>query len=428
MHRMKGFKKIGITGIISLMAISTVQAQFSINAQLRNRFEVRDGYQKLATDGAAPAVFISQRTRITFSYETENLRLKFTPQDVRVWGDEQLASSTGVFGDEASLDLFEGFAEIRTGRSGWLSIGRQQLVYDNERLLAARNWNQTGIAYDAVVYKLNADGWDFHLGSSWNSTGENSADNLYEPARIKSLSFLWVKHTLSEGWDLSLSHIASGVTKSETENTLRFKQTTGLYTTYTKGDWNLWANAYYQFGKNQTGNNVSASLIDAEASLKTGEMTTGAGIGYLSGNSKTGAEQTTDHLFDILYGARHRVYGSIDYFRSPNSSTKQGGLIDYYLFLNYKFSGKTSLRNTGHYFQLAQTNPGTPDDKKLGYENDILLKHQFYGWGAFEAGYSFFLPTNSLKTIQGVEDNKFSQFFYLQLTITPSLFNSAKSL
>lgn len=421
-------RKSGLIFIVLLMAISNIQAQFSIDAQFRNRFEVRDGYQKLAADGAAPAVFISQRTRIAFSYKTENLRLKFTPQDVRVWGDEQLTSSTGVFGNEASLDLFEGFAEIRTGHSGWLSIGRQQLVYDNERLLAARNWNQTGIAYDAIVYKSALQGWDIHLGSSWNSTGENNADNLYAPDRIKSLNFLWIKRTLAEGWDLSLSHIASGVTKSETENTLRFKQTTGLYTTYKSGDWNLWANAYYQFGKSQSGNNVSASLIDAEASRKTGKLTTAAGIGYLSGNSQTGAEQTTDHLFDILYGARHRVYGSIDYFRSPNSSTRQGGLIDYYLFLNYKFSEKTSLRNTGHYFQLAKTNPDTPADKKLGYENDILLKHQFYGWGALEAGYSFFLPTNSLKTIQGIDDNKFSQFLYLQLTLTPSLFNSAKSL
>jgi hypothetical protein len=414
--------------MVIFLAISNVQAQLSIDAQYRNRFEVRDGYQKLAADGATPAVFISQRTRITFSYQTEGLRLKFTPQDVRVWGDEQLASSTGVFGDEASLDLFEAFAEIRTGRSGWLSVGRQQLVYDNERILAARNWNQSGIAYDAVVYKWEPEGWNFHLGSSWNSTGENTSDNFYDPDRIKSLSFLWIKRTLAEGWNLSLSHVASGVTKSETENTLYFRQTTGLYTTYKSGGWNLWANVYYQFGKNKSGNDVSASMIDAEASYKPGKLTTAAGIGYLSGNSKTGTEQTTDHLFDILYGARHRVYGSIDYFRSFDSHTKQGGLIDYYIYLDYKFSGKTSLRNTGHYFQLAKTNPDTPDDKKLGYENDLLLKHQFSGWGAFEAGYSFFLPTSSLKTIQGVEDHKFSQFLYLQLTITPSLFNSSKSL
>ena len=422
------FKKSGITFIALFMAISTIQAQFSIDAQYRNRFEVRNGYQKLAADDSNPAVFVSQRTRITFTYKTEDLRLKFTPQDVRVWGDEELSTSTGVFGDDASLDLFEAFAEIRTGQSGWLSIGRQQLVYDNERILAARNWNQSGLAYDAVVFKGESKGWNFHLGSSWNSAEENTSDNFYDSDKIKSLSFLWVKRTLTEGWNLSLSHVASGVTKSDTVNTLHFRQTTGLYTTYKNGDWNIWGNLYYQFGKDRSGNDVSALLIDAEASYKPGKLTTAAGIGYLSGNSKTGTEQTTDHLFDILYGARHRVYGSIDYFRSFDSNTKQGGLIDYYIFLDYKFSGKTSLRNTSHYFQLARTNPITPDDKKLGYENDLLVKHQFYDWGALEGGYSFFLPTNSLKTIQGVEDNKFSQFFYLQLTITPSLFSTTKSL
>jgi hypothetical protein len=73
---------------------------------------------------------------------------------------------------------------------------------------------------------------------------------------------------------------------------------------------------------------------------------------------------------------------------------------------------------------LAQTNPTTPTDKNLGYENDLVLKYKFSDWGAIESGYSFFLPNNSLKTIQAVPDAKFSQFFYLQLTVTPTLFKS----
>jgi hypothetical protein len=397
-------------------------AQFSVDAQHRNRFELRDGYKKLAAEGTTPAAFISQRTRLSFSYEKERLKLKFTPQDVRVWGDEQLSSSTGVFGDYASLDLFEAFVQIKTSEKSWLSVGRQQLVYDNQRILAARNWNQNGIAYDAVVYKWNAENWEVHAGSSWNSTGENATDNLYDPNRIKSLNFIWAKHRISEAWEFSLSHVASGVTKSETENKLYFRQTSGVYSNYKKSGLTILGNFYYQFGKNNTGKNVGTWLGDADISYKTGKLTPGIGVSYLSGNSPVNGQ--TDHLFDVLYGGRHRFFGGIDYFSSFSSHTKQGGLADYYFYVDLKLTAKTSLKNTGHYFCLAQTNENTPADKKLGYENDIVVKNKFSNWGALECGYSFFLPANSLKAIQNVPDTKFSQFLYLQLTVTPVLFKN----
>jgi hypothetical protein len=397
-------------------------AQFSVDAQYRNRFELRNGYKQLAAEGTTPAIFISQRTRLSFDFDSDKLKLKFTPQDVRVWGDEQLSSSTGVFGNNASLDLFEAFVQIKTSQKGWLSVGRQQLVYDNQRIFATRNWNQNGIAYDAIVYKWNAENWEVHIGSSWNSTGQNTTDNFYDPNRIKSLNFIWAKHRISEAWEFSVSHVASGVTKSPTENKLYFRQTSGVYSNYKKNGFTILGNFYYQFGKNNTGKKVSAWLADADVSCKTGKVTPGIGVSYLSGNNHVNGQ--TDNLFDVLYGARHRFFGGIDYFNNFASHTKQGGLVDYYFYVNLKLSSKTSLKNTGHYFALTQTNENTPSAKNLGYENDIVLKNSFSNWGSLEFGYSFFLPTNSLKTIQNVPDSKFSQFLYVQLTVTPVLFRN----
>lgn len=417
----KLFVSFFVVCLISICFISKSGfAQFTVDAQYRNRFELRDGYKKLAPEGAIPAAFISQRTRLSFIYANEFLKLRFTPQDVRVWGDEQLSSSTGVFGDYASLDLFEAFVEIKTNENGWLSVGRQQLVYDNQRILAARNWNQNGIAYDAVVYKWSPGEWELHVGSSWNSTGENASNNYYNPKRIKSLNFLWLKHRISDYWELSFSHVASGVTKSENENKLYFRQTSGVYSNYKKDGFSILGNIYYQFGKNNTGKNVSAWLVDADISYKTGKITPGIGLGYLSGNSHVNG--STETLFDVLYGGRHRFFGGIDYFGNFVSHTNQGGLADYYFYLKWRLSAKTSLLNTGHYFLLSRTNENTPSDKKLGYENDIVLKSKFSSWGALEFGYMFFLPSNSLKTIQDIPDHKFSQFLYLQLTVTPILF------
>ena len=396
-------------------------AQFSVDAQLRNRFELRDGYQKLAAEGSNPAALISQRTRLSLNYTNDFLKLKLTPQDVRLWGDQTSLSASGV-GDNPSLDLLEAYAEIKLGKSGWISVGRQQLSYDSRRLLGDRNWNQNGIAYDALVLKFAQDDWSLHAGASWNTMTELLSDNPYPSARIKSLNFIWLNRKINDRLSLSLMHISSGVTKTDTTSALNFRHTSGIYGEYKTKQFNAWSNLFYQFGKNQKGNKVSALLVDAEASYRVGKFTPGVGLGYLSGNKKLNVAGETDHLFDPLYGNRHRYFGFMDSFRTFTTNTRQGGLADYYLWLDYRFTKKVSARNTLHSFSLAQTNPGTPQEKGLGVENDLIVKYKFSEWGELEGGYCFFLPTETLKVIQNVTNDKFSQFFYLQLTLTPNIF------
>ena len=160
--------------LIFLIFISQAAiAQFSVDAQLRARGEVRDGYQKINPEDASPAVLVSQRTRLAFTYEMPRLKLKIVPQDVRLWGDQAKLSATGV-GDNPSLDLYEAYAELRISELLSISAGRQELIYDNGRMLGNRNWNQNGISYDALVLKYRRDGWKIDAGASWNTLSEAS--------------------------------------------------------------------------------------------------------------------------------------------------------------------------------------------------------------------------------------------------------------
>ena len=401
-------------------------AQLIIDAQFRTRFELRDGYQKLAKPDAISAEIITQRTRLNLNYETEKLRFKFSIQDVRVWGDDTNVSFSGSTGNYASIDLYEGYADLKLGTSGWLTLGRQQLVYDNQSILGNANWNQNGIASDAAVLKLKKDGWNLHLAGSWNSLTQLQSGNTYDTIRYKSLNFLWLNRKFSDDFSFSVIHVSAGVMDSNTGHSINFSQTSGTYFTYNARDFDLWANAYYQFGKNRKGISKSAFMMDAEINYKFGKLTPAFGFSYLSGNNKTDTGVSVDNLFEGIYRARHNYFGFIDYFTIYDSQTNSGGLVDYYLYFEYKFSKSVRLTNTSHYFQLAQTNPSTPADKNLGYENDLILKYKFNDWGALEFGYMFFLPTESLKTIQNVPENKLSQFIYLQLTLTPTLFKQIK--
>jgi len=412
----------GIAGIamLTLFLSQDVNAQFSIDAQIRNRLEVRDGYKSLALEGTDPAVFVSQRTRLNINYENENLKIRIAPQDVRLWGDQAIMN-TGT-GDNPSLDLHEAYAEIKLCSSAWVKAGRQELAYDNQRLLGIRNWNQNGISYDALVLKMKLDQLNLHAGASWNTKSEASFGNLYPASRIKSLNFLWLNRKFNDHFKLSLMHISAGITKSDTTDAMNFRHTTGIFSEYKKEGLTFWGNLYFQYGKNQKSNDLSAMLLDAEVNYKAGKLTPGLGYSYLSGNNQIIVAGETDKLFDPLYGNRHGFNGLMDYFTSYAKQTRQGGLSDAYLYIDYQFSKKLSARNTLHLFNLAQTNPATLDEKALGMENDLVIRYKFTDWGNLEAGYCFYDPTETLKDIQGVENEKFSQFFYLQLTLTPSLF------
>lgn len=412
---------IRVSFLFLLLALFVqLKAQFSIDAQMRNRAEFRDGYQKLAMEKSNPALLVSQRTRLSLAYSSPVLKIRISPQDVRLWGD-QVRMNNGV-GDNPSLDVFEAFAEVKLHSKIWLSAGRQQLVYDNRRILGDRNWNQNGISYDALIIKAKPGKFDLHAGTTWNTLTESLLENFYPETRIKSINYLWVNRKFDSNVSVSMLHVSSGVTRSDSSNTLYFKHTTGLYGEYKGELLRTWGNVYYQYGRNQKGNNVSACLIDADVSFFTGRLTPGIGISYLSGNSRLPSNSQTDKLFDVLYGNQHRYFGFMDYFRNFAKDTKQGGLADYYLWLDYRFNDRLSARNTWHYFSLAATNPTTPEQRELGTENNLIIKYKFAQWGDLEGGHCFFLPTTTLKEIQSVEKSKFSQFIYLQLTLTPSLF------
>ena len=401
--------------VLLVIAFTQVQAQFKVDAQLRPRVEFRDGYSRLAANDHHPTLLVSQRSRLSFGYNTEKLRIKLTPQDVRIWGDDPKINASGI-GDNPSLSLFEAYVELGLGEAGWLSVGRQTLAYDSKRLLGERNWNQNGIAYDAAVAKLKLTEWNLHFGATWNTLDNFSENNYYPSSRIKNLNFLWLNRKINNV-NLSLLHITSGKTVSDTSNIMHYKNTTGLFSSFSEGRFNMWAHAYYQWG-----GNISALLAEADASMKLGKITLGGGFSYLSGNKDKPTANGTDHLFDLLYGNRHKYSGEMDYYTNPASGTDWGGLMNGYIYATLHITDRLNLSNTFHHFAQAQRNEFTKNSQGLGIENDLTLNYRIYPQASLQAGYCFYVPTETLKYVQNKADGGFSQFIYLQLTVSTKIF------
>lgn len=170
-------------------------AQLTLTGQLRTRSELRDGYATLKPNGNTTAAFVSQRTRLTFNYKTGKVIFQTSLQDVRLWGQD---ASTITPADGSKLSVHEAWAELIFSNKKDTSfkvspfdyfavkIGRQELSYDDERLLGATDWLQQARRHDAIVFKLLQKGWQADLGLAFNQNTEavNYNGTYYTPANV----------------------------------------------------------------------------------------------------------------------------------------------------------------------------------------------------------------------------------------------------
>ena len=189
--------------ILGSFQFNTVRAQFSLAGQLRIRGEARDGYGNLVPKGAKSADFISQRTRLNFGYKWDLLTFGVSVQDIRVWGAD---ASTISAADGNRLMLHEGWAELTLANKAdtnvrfklldllTFKIGRQELIYDDSRLIGNLDWLQQARQHDMALLKAVHHGWQVDLGFAYNqNTDANGVTNSnYLPGNLPA----YIKNSL----------------------------------------------------------------------------------------------------------------------------------------------------------------------------------------------------------------------------------------
>ena len=176
-----------VFGSLALVLLWTqaAQAQFTLSGQLRTRTEWRDGQGTLSPKGADPAFFTSQRTRLNLAYTGYRLKIFTAIQDVRVWGQDASSINRVTLDAYDGLMLHEAWAEVMlldtsaTLENLSLKIGRQELVYDDSRLLGNLDWLQQGRRHDLALLKLEHKGWLAHLGAGFNQNQERKTATPY---------------------------------------------------------------------------------------------------------------------------------------------------------------------------------------------------------------------------------------------------------
>ncbi len=456
--------------IFCLCGLHTAHAQFTVSGQIRTRTEYRNGQGTPQVKDTVPAFFTSQRTRLNFSYTGYRFKLYTSVQDVRVWGQD--ASTINRYTTDANdgFMLHEAWGEISLVDTGKvvknfsLKIGRQELVYDDVRLLGNLDWLQQARRHDAILLKFEHKGWTAHLGAAYNQNAERKSSTVYNgvptgyPAstngmstNYKALQFLYVAKKLYFG-NASLLAVKDDFSKYHFAAT-DVNRTTPIYE---RRSWNRYtlgvnvfgttlrklsfaASAFTQRGKYRDGTNLDEYLLSASTSYAlTRKFSVGPGVDYTSGNNGSDPSKTNKR-FDPLYGTPHKFWGYMDYFYVADGF-KSNGLVDYYLKGRYKAKDNLTISLDAHQFVLPNAvldGDGKPMEKSLGTELDFVVNFGLTKVINIEAGYSRIYSTSTMVSpkVKGspvtitpttprpiINDNtasKTSDWAYLMISIKP---------
>mgnify|MGYP003487963013 FL=1 len=406
-------------------------AQFSLSGEVRPRMEYLHGYSTLTDQDSDPAGFASQRTRINFNYSHDRVKMYVSMQDVFLWG-----SQPQLFSTSNSLSMHQAWAQYFLAPSLSLKLGRQELVYDDERIFGNSNWDQQGRSHDVAL--LRYDGMlRIDIGAAFNQNEKHLNGAYYNLNNYKMMQFVWLNTDVTDNMNLSLLFLNNGYQHDYVMNENGhdnhktkdvYNQTIGGRLVYTPNDFNFHASAYYTMGNDMKDRELSAYYIGLGADYNINDdWTLGLGWEHLSGTDQKDMIENPDGYknksFNPFYGSSHKFNGFMDYFNTNGNWANSVGLND--IFASIQYSKRNfELNLTGHAFLTAASvikdgNVNETMEPYLGTEIDLTMSYKLSKTSNVILGYSQMIGSETLEAIKGGNKDACNNYAYLMFTFKP---------
>ena len=411
--------------------------EFTLSAQLRPRFEYRNGAYRPLVEGESPAILTNNRTRLNFDYKhTDRLHLYISLQNVNVWGQAQQIQAVDRTG---GMSVFEAYAEFPLVNTLSAKVGRQMIVLDDDRIFGSLDWHPAGRSHDAVNLNWTpCDQWTLRGFFAYNQSGSTTTPTLnvntpsgqnFTPGwgqDYQHLQALHAHYSISEAHQLSLLFANLGYRTDDSAD--QNMQTFGAHYTGKSNQLSYGASAYMQTGKNNTGADKSAYMFAVNAGYKFSPIFgLTAGVDYLSGNASD--DNSKDKKFNPFSGTNHKFYGFMDYYYvgAPGSkAAPSAGLLNPYLTANVRTGEKSNLSATFHYFApAAKFEVGGKKHSSYGSEIDLVYNLKVQPFIGLQVGYSTYFANDGTKALKGTANQRgYQDWFWCSLNINPKLFSA----
>ena len=437
-------KNVLTAGLAALTLLTAPQAlaqtgnQFSVNIDHLSRGEFRmGGFSGGETDGgeaeggnaAGEAAFVLGRTRLGFEYEREGLSARMGVQQGGTWGSQGFGA----------LQISEAWAKWKGGNGLFIQVGRQNLIYDDQRIFGNDDWAMTAISHDVLRTGLERRGYKAHLILAYNQNPENmSGGSFYsggvQPYKVmEAFWYHWDVPGIPLGASLLLTNITMQGGESQLDASEHNQQLFGTYLSFRPKTWAAEAAAYWQRGENESGIPINAWMGSLKASVKLSDtFTLRTGYDYLSGDENfatpTGGmigmtRHDTIRGFNSLYGSRHSFYGAMDFFYvSTYFNGFTPGLQNLYTGVKWAPVKEFDLDASYHFLATAAKLQNA--DKPLGHEVELSAGYALGKDIRLSAGYSFMYGTQTMEVLKRSSDRHRLHWAWLMLTVSPSVFTS----
>ena len=431
MKKFTSIKKILVLTMFVGLLGNYANAQFSLSGEVRPRMEYLHGYSTLTDQDSDPAGFASQRTRINFNYSHDRVKMYVSMQDVFLWG-----SQPQLFSTSNSLSMHQAWAQYFLAPSLSLKLGRQELVYDDERIFGNSNWDQQGRSHDVAL--LRYDGMlRIDIGAAFNQNEKHLNGAYYNLNNYKMMQFVWLNTDVTDNMNLSLLFLNNGYQHDYVMNENGhdnhktkdvYNQTIGGRLVYTPNDFNFHASAYYTMGNDMKDRELSAYYIGLGADYNINDdWTLGLGWEHLSGTDQKDMIENPDGYknksFNPFYGSSHKFNGFMDYFNTNGNWANSVGLND--IFASIQYSKRNfELNLTGHAFLTAASvikdgNVNETMEPYLGTEIDLTMSYKLSKTSNVILGYSQMIGSETLEAIKGGNKDACNNYAYLMFTFKP---------
>jgi hypothetical protein len=411
-----------LMGIITspAFAISTVDVSGEI--RVRPEMKANSDFSDANDDEAR---FIGNRVRLNVKATiSETVRAKVTVQDTRRWGEaNQVSTGTEV----QALDIYQAYFEVDKIADApvGVKVGRQTLVYGDQRLLGHLGWTDNARTHDAAkgIITLGPAKIDLFVAKEAESglpTDESHDDDLMgvyiviKPADWGSLDMYGIN------WKTAASIDVDGVaTPTAGKNIMTY----GARAQINVADLTVTGEFVMQSGDWANGVTQEATAYAAKASYKLGPVTILAE--YAAGSGDDDLTDGVHKTFVFPFHTNHAHYGAMDFFSWGNMTDIHVGLAagpfagvtvaaDYHMLALMEASDNwLNVVGTGTF--RAPVSGSTATD--AGAEIDVTIK-----WNAMEnlkvqAGYSLFTPGDAAKErSNGNSDNATWGYFMTTFT------------
>ena len=399
---------------------------FEFSGEIRPRFEyANDALNAGSNNPTAAAVthtFTTTRTRIGVKAIIDDDVSGFVQiQDVRTWGGADPTKAppsitqTGTSVSANGLDVHQAYIVLKNllDTSLTLKLGRQEMIFDEHRLIGNIGWIQQGQTFDVVRGDISLTDemslTAFAAKTVAKDTHPTLGNTVNNAANFES-NFLGLRLNYSLGgkdrftpyFYHALNPARTGTafannTTLATPNIAQRLDYVGAYLLKHVGDFRIRLDGAYQFGNISNTVDTTAYMLTANISTNM-DMANGANImlwfDYLSGDNNPA--DTTSHTFITPYATNHAYYGHMDnYLNIPSQ-----GLLDAAIKFWIKPTQKIKFVVHGHWFRSAKSSAALPS-KDLGQEIDTQLHYPLATNTKLVLGYSHYFAGDPLSQSSG---------------------------